>query len=224
MLVDEGNQRGSIEELEREMINNIFEFDDRDVTEVMTHRTEVAALSDTTTLDEAAALFLSTGYSRIPVYEENIDSIVGILYAKDLLRYLNTPQKFFLPDIMRRPLYVPESCSCSDALALFRLEKTQFAVVVDEYGGTYGIVTMEDLLEAIVGNIQDEYDNEADQATLISEGVYLLDGSVPISEAERLLSFKMPDSFDAETVGGFVTELLGGVPEQEPSAALPLTA
>ena len=212
MLVDEGNQRGSIEQLEREMINNIFEFDDRDVTEVMTHRTEVAALPNTATLDEAASLFLSTGYSRIPVYEENIDSIIGILYAKDLLRYLRTPQEFLLTDIMRRPLYVPESCSCSDALSLFRLEKTQFAVVVDEYGGTYGIVTMEDLLEAIVGNIQDEYDNEIDQATLISEGVYLLDGSVGISEAERLLSFKMPGSFDAETLGGFVTELLGGVP------------
>jgi putative hemolysin len=212
MMVNEGEQRGSIEVQEREMINNIFEFDDRAVTEVMTHRTEVAALPDTATLEDAAALFLSTGYSRIPVYEQNIDSIVGILYAKDLLFYLDSNEQFLLKQVMRRPLYIPETCSCSDALAMFRLEKTQMAVVVDEYGGTYGIVTMEDLLEAIVGNIQDEYDDEAEPATLISEGVYMLDGTMSISDAEKLLCFRMPEDHYAETLGGFVTELLGGVP------------
>jgi putative hemolysin len=215
MLVDEGEERGAIEGLEKEMINSIFEFDDRDVSEAMTHRTEVSALPLEATLDEVVALAMQTGYSRIPVYSPNIDSICGILYVKDLLKYLNHPEDFSLAREIRRPLYVHESSSCADVFALLQREKTQIAVVIDEYGGTYGIITMEDLLETIVGSIQDEYDDEQSPATQVEEGVYLLDGSMGLFDAERLLGLHVPDDSDADTLGGFVTELLGGVPRGE---------
>lgn len=213
MLVDEGEERGAIEESEKKMINSIFEFDDRDVSEVMTHRTEVAAVPVNATLREVAKVAIETGYSRIPVYEEDIDSICGIVYAKDLIAYIDRPGEFNLASRMRQPLYVPESSSCSDVFSLLQRKKTQLAVVVDEYGGTYGIVTMEDLLETIFGNIQDEYDRETPEAVTLGEGVYLLDGSMGISEAEQLLEIEIPEDSDADTLGGFVTELLGGVPK-----------
>lgn len=217
MLVDEGEERGAIEEQEKEMINNIFEFDDLDVSQVMTHRTEVEAVAVLSSLDQVTAVAMNSGYSRLPVYEEDIDSICGILNVKDLLQYLRRPEEFRLSDVMRRPQFVPESASCADVFALLQREKTQIAVVVDEYGGTYGIVTMEDLLESIVGNIQDEYDDEDEDAVQVSEGVYLLDGSMSIPDAERLLSLELPEDCDADTLGGFVTELLGGVPRGEGS-------
>ncbi len=213
MLVDEGEERGAIEESEKKMINSIFEFDDRDVSEVMTHRTEVAAVPVNATLREVAQVAIATGYSRIPVYEEDIDSICGIVYAKDLIAYIDRPDEFDLASRMRPPLYVPESSSCSDVFSLLQRKKTQLAVVVDEYGGTYGIVTMEDLLETIFGNIQDEYDQEAPDAVTVGDGVYLLDGSMGISEAEQLLEIEVPEDSDADTLGGFVIELLGGVPK-----------
>lgn len=214
MLVDEGNERGAIEESEKNMINNIFEFDSRDVSQVMTHRTELSAVELHASLEEVARIAIESGYSRLPVYEEDIDSICGIIYAKDLIKYIHRPEAFHLSDEMRRPIYVPESSSCSDVFALFNREKVQIAIVVDEYGGTYGIVTMEDLLESIVGNIQDEYDNEEVLVTQEEDGTYILDGSIGISDAEQLLNFHVPDDSEADTLGGFMIELLGGVPHE----------
>ncbi|MBQ2752127.1 MAG: HlyC/CorC family transporter [Oscillospiraceae bacterium] len=214
MLVDEGTERGTIEESEMKMINNIFEFDDRDVSQVMTHRTELSAVEINATLEEVIEVAVGSGYSRIPVYEEDIDTICGILYAKDLIKYIHRPQEFRIKDNLREPICVPESSSCSDVFAMLQREKTQIAVVIDEYGGTYGIVTMEDLIESIVGSIQDEFDNEEEPATQIDEGVYILDGSTSISDAELLLDFYAPDDSEADTLGGFVIELLGGVPHE----------
>lgn len=213
MLVDEGNERGTIEESEMKMINSIFEFDDRDVSQVMTHRTELAAVEINYSLEQVAQIATDSGYSRLPVYDGDIDSICGFLYAKDLIRYITRPNEFHLADHIRKAIFVPETGSCSDVFALMQREKTQIAVVVDEYGGTYGVVTMEDLLESIVGNIQDEYDREEAPATEIEEGVFLLDGSMSISDAERLLDFYVPDDSEADTLGGFIIELLGGVPQ-----------
>ena len=214
MLVDEGEEHGTIEVLERQMINNIFEFGDRDVSEVMTHRTEVTAVKITATLQEIIELAIATGYSRMPVYDDDIDSICGIVYVKDLLKYTSCDRNvdFCLERELRNPIYIPENASCSDVFALFKREKTQIAVVVDEYGGTYGIVTMEDLLETIFGSIEDEYDNETSQVILQEDGSYLLDGSIGISELEQLLEIRIPDESDADTLGGFLTELLDGVP------------
>ena len=215
MLVDEGNERGAIEESEKNMINNIFEFDDRDVSHVMTHRTELSAVELRASLEEVARVAIESGYSRLPVYEDDIDSIVGIIYAKDLIKYIHRPEAFHLSEEMRKPIYVPESSSCSDVFALFNREKVQIAIVVDEYGGTYGVVTMEDLLESIVGNILDEYDNEEALVTHAGDGAYILDGSVGISDAEQLLNFHVPDDSEADTLGGFLIELLGAVPRKD---------
>lgn len=215
MLVDEGEVRGVIEESEKDMINNIFEFDERTVDEVMTHRTEVSAADLDASLDELVAIALETGYSRIPVYEDDIDSVVGIIYAKDLLKFIDRAEAFSVRSTMRKPLYIPETTKCNDLFAIFKREKTQIAVVIDEYGGTYGIVTMEDLLEAIVGSMQDEYDNEEELSTEVEEGVYILDGSMPISLAERLLDIHIPDDSESDTLGGFITELLGGIPRED---------
>ena len=215
MLVDEGFDRAAIEESEKNMINNIFEFDNRDVSQVMTHRTELSAVELHATLEEVARVAMDSGYSRLPVYEEDIDSICGIIYAKDLIKYIHRPEAFHLSEEMRRPIYVPESSSCADVFALFNREKVQIAIVVDEYGGTYGIVTMEDLLESIVGNILDEYDNEEALVTDVGDGVYILDGSIGISDAEQLLNFHVPDDSEADTLGGFLIELLGGVPRED---------
>ncbi|HWP50772.1 MAG TPA: hemolysin family protein [Clostridia bacterium] len=215
MLVDEGNERGAIEESEKNMINNIFEFDSRDVSQVMTHRTELSAVELHATLEEVARIAIESGYSRLPVYEDDIDSICGIIYAKDLIKYIHRPDAFHLSEEMRKPIYVPESSNCSDVFALFNREKVQIAIVVDEYGGTYGVVTMEDLLESIVGNIQDEYDNEEVLVTQSEDGTYIFDGSIGISDAEQLLNFHVPDDSEADTLGGFMIELLGSVPHGE---------
>ncbi len=213
MLVDEGNERGTIEESEMKMINSIFEFDDRDVSQVMTHRTELAAVEINYSLEQVAQVATDSGYSRLPVYDGNIDSICGFLYAKDLISYITRPHEFHLADHVRKAIFVPETGSCSDTFSRMQAEKTQIAIVVDEYGGTYGVVTMEDLLESIVGSIQDEYDSEEAPITEIEEGVFLLDGSMSISDVERLLDFYVPDDSEADTLGGFIIELLGGVPQ-----------
>ncbi len=219
MLVDEGEESGAIDEHEKKMINSIFEFDDRDVTEVMTHRTEVNAIPVTATLSEAVDAAMLSGNTRLPVYEENIDRVCGILYAKDLLRFLTNPDRFSMRSLMRAPLYVPESAHCSDVFRLMQRKKTQIAVVVDEYGGTYGIVTMEDLLETIVGSIQDEYDNEQPEARQLSPNVWILEATIGISQVEMLLDIRFPDDSEADTLGGYLTTRLGHIPRSGDGAA-----
>ncbi len=217
MMVDVGNERGVIEESQREMINNIFEFDDRTVGEVMTHRTEVSGVEVDVTLDEVARLAIEDGYSRIPVYEDTLDNIKGILYVKDLLAMIsgNPPEHFDVRDYMRKALFVPESNHCREMFLEFKQKKVQMAIVVDEYGGTSGIVTMEDLLESIVGNIQDEYDDEEEEVTRLSDDEFTFDGAVSLDEVERLLKIEVPDDVDYDTLGGLIIDLLGRIPTEE---------
>ncbi|MEG1551054.1 MAG: CBS domain-containing protein, partial [Oscillospiraceae bacterium] len=162
MMVDVGQEKGVIEDVQKEMINNIFEFDDIDVADIMTHRTDMACIDIEDPLPDVVKLSMEYGYSRIPVYEEDPDNIVGVIYIKDLLKYIgaNLPKTKTSKDVMRKAYYVPETKRCGELFAEMTETHTQMAVVVDEYGGTAGIVTLEDILEAIVGNIQDEYDNE----------------------------------------------------------------
>lgn len=224
MLVDVGEETGAIESSEKAMINNIFEFDDRSVSEVMTHRTDMTAVPESITISELARLAVETGYSRIPVYEESIDDILGILYVKDLLQFIGSGRTdFSARDFMRPALFVPENVSCVDLLAQFKLKKVQVAVAVDEYGGTAGIVSMEDLLESIVGSIEDEYDEEDTDIARVSEGCYSLDGTVSISEAERLFDAEFGEDSDYDTIGGLLTELLGGLPAPDEHPAVELS-
>ncbi len=215
MMVDVGGEKGVIEDTQKEMIDNIFEFDDLDAGDIMTHRTEMTAIEVTRSLEEVAELAIENGYSRIPVYEDDPDSIVGVLYAKDLLKYVGhtIPADLTISKVMRKALYVPETQSCGDLFEAMNKSRTQFAVVVDEYGGTAGIVTLEDVLESIVGNIQDEYDDEEEEIKRINETTFTVDGTTDLDEVNELVGVELPEG-DYDTLGGFVISLLGYLPSE----------
>lgn len=223
MMVDVGEESGVIEESEKEMINNVLEFTDKSAGEIMTHRTDISAAEVTATLDEVLEIAINEGYSRIPIYEENIDDITGVLFVKDLLKYVGTKLEgeFDVRRIMRPPLFVPDTKRCRDIFKLFTDQKIHLAVVVDEYGGTAGIVTMEDLLESIVGNIQDEYDNEEDEFSIVNDTTFNIEGTADIEEVSRLLDTELPTG-DYDTVGGLIIDRLGRIPgeNEHPSVAV----
>lgn len=213
MMVDAGEERGTIEESAKDMIANVFDFDNTAVEEVMTHRTDIIAIEDTESIDEIVKMSIEKGFSRIPVFHEDIDDVVGVLYVKDLLKYISSeiPEKINLKDVMRPVLFVPDSKRCNQLFAEFTSRHIQIAIVVDEYGGTEGLVTMEDLLEAIVGNIQDEYDQEDDEIKRINDNTFTVDGSTTIEEIEDLTGVKISDG-DYDTVAGLIIEKLGDIP------------
>ena len=216
MMLDAGNEKGTIEESEKEMINNIFEFDDRTVGEVMTHRMDLTAVELSLPIAEAVDLAISDGYSRMPVYEDTIDNIKGIIYAKDLLALIG--EKNFaqrkVSDFLRPVSFIPESNSCREAFFEFQQKKIQIAVVVDEYGGTAGIVSMEDLIESVMGNIQDEYDDEEAEYSRIDEDNFDLEGTMLLDDVAEILNIEFPDELDYDTLGGFITDMLGRIPEE----------
>lgn len=219
MMVDVGNEEGSIEKDEADMIDNIFEFDDITVEDVMTHRTDVAAVENTATVMDVIRLAIDEGYSRIPVYREDIDDIIGIVYAKDMLRCINeTPDEMSQQPIIsfiRPAIFVPESNRCSDLFKTFKEKKTQMAIVVDEYGGTSGVVTMEDLLESIVGNMEDEYDQEEEEYQKVSDNIFILDGSMSIEDVEELLGCNIGPEEDYDTLSGLITDKLDRIPAKD---------
>ncbi len=214
MMVDVGGEKGVIEDVQKEMINNIFEFDDLDAGDTMTHRTDMVAVEVNDSLQDVLDVSVENGYSRIPVYEDDQDNIIGIVYIKDLLEYVGKelPDKT-LRDIMRKPMYVPESKVCGDLFKEMTEKRTQMAVVVDEYGGTAGIVTLEDIVEAIVGNIQDEYDDEDEEISKINETTFTIDGVTNLEEVEELTGVEIPEgSYD--TLAGFIIKNLGFLPQE----------
>ena len=215
MMVDVGEENGTIEESEKEMINNVFEFNDRLAGEIMTHRTEVAAVEITDSLDDVIQIGLAEGFSRIPVFEDDLDNIVGIIYIKDLLRYVGRqlPENFQIRDVMRTPLFVPETKRARELFKALKLKKQHMAVVIDEYGGTAGIITMEDLLESIVGDIQDEYDNEEAEFSKIDASTYTIDGGAELYEVSELLDVKLPEG-EYDTLGGLIIDRLGRIPQE----------
>lgn len=222
LMVDAGNETGAIEQSEREMINNVFEFHELTVSDVMTHRTDITAVSVDAEISEVVYTAINSGFSRIPVYEESIDHIAGIIYVKDLLCLIGTQsaEGMSVKHFMRDAEYVPETSMCGDLFKKLTSEKLQLAVAVDEYGGTAGLVTMEDLVEAIVGNIQDEYDHEAEDITKISDDTYTISGTADPADVMERLGLTLPEDSDFDTMSGFMTDLLGSIPEdgETPSA------
>lgn len=216
MLVDVGEEKGVIEGVQKDMINNIFEFDDLTAGEIMTPRTDVVALDIEDTLQEALTIAMEEGFSRIPVYEEDIDHIIGILHIKDLLPFVGKkmPSDVTLRGLMRETYFVPETKHCGDLFSEMTAKRMQMAVVVDEYGGVAGILSMEDLLESIVGSMQDEFDDEEEEITQIDENAFEVDGSISMEELEDLLHRPMPEG-DYETVAGFLMQQLGRIPEPD---------
>ena len=219
MMVDVGNEEGSIEKDEADMIDNIFEFDDITAEDVMTHRTDVAAVENTATVMDVITLALEEGYSRIPVYEDDIDNIIGIIYAKDMLQCITETSEEMkhqpITPFIRKAIFVPESNRCADLFKTFKEKKMQMAVVIDEYGGTSGIVTMEDLLESIVGNMQDEYDHEEEEFQKVSDTVFELDGTISIEDLEDALGVNIADESDYDTLSGLITDKLDRIPAKD---------
>lgn len=215
MMVDVGEEKGVIEESQKEMINNIFEFDDTSVDEIMTHRTDVVAVEITDSIDDAVKVAVEEGFSRIPVFEEDLDNIVGVIYVKDLLPYVGSkiPSDHTLAQKMREVYFVPESKNCRDLFTEMTEKRVQLAVVVDEYGGTAGIVTMEDLIETIVGSIQDEYDDEAEDIEQLSENVFTVEGVIDLDELSEKLGRDLPKG-DYDTLAGMIMAKLGYIPKE----------
>ncbi len=203
---------GEIEEDERQMIQGIIGLDETTAREIMAPRIDLVALEVTDTIDDALRLIVDKGFSRIPLYDETIDNVIGIVYAKDLLRCVTESRRPALRDIARPPYFIPESKRVDELLAELRRSKVHIAIVVDEYGGTAGLVTIEDLLEEIVGEIQDEYDREETPIERVNETEAILDARVSIDALSELFGFETDDDEDYDTVGGFVYHHLGKVP------------
>lgn len=211
MMVDAGEEKGAIEEEEKEMINNVFEFNDIVVSEIMIPRNDLFAIDYNLTVED---LFNELGsdrtYSRIPLYEEDLDNIKGVLYIKDVL---NCPKDIKLKDLMREAYYIPESKKINELFDELKRLKLQMAIVIDEYGGTAGLVTMEDLLEEIVGDIFDEYDEMENLYEKIDEKTYLIDAGVTIYDLSKILDVDIEEG-DYDTLSGYMLELLGRLPKE----------
>lgn len=213
MMVDVGQEKGTINDDEKEMINNVFELNDKEVSEIMIHRTEMFALEDTMSVSDVSKKLIEGEYrySRIPVYNEDIDNIEGILYIKELLR-ANSNVK--IKKLLKDTLFIPESKRINEVFKEMQKNKIHMAIVVDEYGGTAGVVTMEDILEEIVGDIYDEYDPVEEKYEKIDENTYIVDGQMSILDFEKLIGVKNIDT-EYDTVSGYLMELMDRVPTEE---------
>jgi len=217
MMVDVGEEKGAIQENEKEMINNIFDFDNKTAMDIMTHRTDIVALPIDAGLKEVINVINEEKYTRIPVYEGSIDNIIGILHAKDIIKFIDCDQSredFDLRKLIRNPYNVPWSKRTDELFSELQKNKNHMAIIIDEYGGTAGIVTMEDLVEEIVGNILDEYDEEEKELEKLDDNTYIASGSVGLDVVKDQFDAPLPIE-EYDTLSGFVISQLGRIPEHE---------
>jgi CBS domain containing-hemolysin-like protein len=211
-LIRISEESGHLNEEERTLINKVFEFSETTVKEAMIPRPEIVAVSESCTLEELAAQFRTHGYSRLPVYRGSLDDMVGVVHVKDVMASLLRPKAFRLDKILQKPTYVVDTARLEDVLRQMQREKFHFGFVVDEHGGVEGIITLEDLLEEIVGDISDEHDEEVnEQITEVDEGTYVLDGGLAVRDLNRRLKLSVPESEAYTTVGGFLMTQAGHV-------------
>ncbi len=215
MMVDQGEEKGTIQEDEKELINNVFEFNDITVSEIMRHRTDIFAVDINISTEELLQELSKEEYrySRIPVYDETIDDIKGILYVKDVLKNINK-KSFKVKNVVKDAYFVSQNRFINDVFKELKKNKKQIAIIVDEYGGTAGLVTMEDILEELVGDIYDEYDKEEKEYEKIDENTYMLSGNMTIYDVNKLLDAKIPEG-DYDTISGYLQDKLGRIPEDE---------
>ena len=215
MMIDQGKEKGTIEEGEKELLNNVFEFNDITVSEIMTHRTDIFAVDKNISQEELLEEISKEEYrySRIPVYDETIDEIQGIIYVKDILKNINK-KTFKIKNIMKEAYFVPKNKMIDELFREMQKNKIQMAIVLDEYGGTSGLITMEDILEELVGDIYDEYDEIEEEYHKIDDNTYILSGSLPIYDVNKLLKVKIPEG-DYDTLSGYLQEEMGRIPEDE---------
>lgn len=214
MMVDEGEEKGSIEEEEKNLINNVFEFNDITVSEIMTHRTDIYAIEIGGNVNELIETLDEYKYSRIPVYEDTVDEIRGILYLKDLLKHAKSKKNTRIKTILRPAYFVAQSKPINEVFKELQENNNHMAIVVDEYGGTAGLITMEDILEELVGDIFDEYDEIENQYEIVDENTYLISGNVTINDLKKILEVEIEDG-DYDTLSGYLQEKLGRIPEDE---------
>jgi len=219
LMVDVGQERGTIQETEKEMINNIFEFDNKVVSEIMTHRTNIVAIPIQSTMREIIKFVNEEKYTRFPVYEENIDNIIGTFHVKDLFEFIEKGdiESFQLKDHIREPFFILESTRIDRVFEDMKINKIHMAIVIDEYGGTEGILTMEDLIEEIVGNIFDEYDEQEMELVdieVIDDKTFIIGGTTDLDVLEGILNIEFPaDGY--ETISGFLIGQLGYIPSTD---------
>ncbi len=214
-LIDLGSREGVLDDVKKQLLNSVLEFADLLVKEIMVPRTRMIGIRNTASYEETMKIVRESEHSRIPIYEGGIDNVVGILFVKDLVRDLQkglTVKDFQLEKYRKPPFFVPELMKISRLLREFQKRKTHLAVVVDEFGGTSGVVTLEDVMEEIVGEIQDEYDIEEKAIKALADGRFLADGAASIREVEEVLRISFPEEGDYETLGGFLTASSGRVP------------
>ncbi len=215
-IVSEGADTGELEESEAKMIEKVFEFDDKSAHDIMTHREEINAIEDTTPLSECIDIILDGSNSRYPVYHESIDDILGTVHMKDVIRAGRDTGLLGKPigdieGLIKQVLFVPETRKIDELFAVMQAKKTHLVIVADEYGQTSGLVTLEDILEELVGDILDEYDNEETDIRKVGEDVYIVRGLTPLSEIEERIGISF-NKENVETLSGFLTSVLGHVP------------
>ena len=213
MMIAEGEEKGTIEKGERLLLNNVFEFNDIIVSEIMTPRTDMFAIDINDKIENILEEIDEFKYSRIPVYEENVDDIKGILFVKDILKPLKDNEKIEIDKIIREPYFIPESKDIDELFKEMQQNKVQMAIVIDEYGGTAGLITMEDIIEELVGNIFDEYDDEEIDVKKIDENTYIVSGLLTSYELKKVFDIEIPDG-DYETLSGYLLDRLGRIPDE----------
>jgi CBS domain containing-hemolysin-like protein len=212
-LLDQGKETGALDVNEHELIKNVFDFNERVVKNIMVPRTKISGIELSTASAEVLDIVIKEGYSRIPVYDEVIDKIVGIVHAKDILPIVANGKDLVLKDIIRKPYFIPETKKINDLLSEFQLRRIQIAIVLDEFGGTAGMVTLEDIVEELVGEIQDEFDEEKPIVEKVSEHEFIVNASATIYDVNEYLPHDLPEDEDYDTIGGLVSDIFGKIPE-----------
>lgn len=212
-LLDQGRESGVLNLAEHELIKNVFDFNERIVKNIMVPRTKISAVEIDCPVDELIDKVTSEGYSRIPIYDDNIDQIIGIIHTKDLLPILAQGKELAIKPIIRKPYFIPETKKINDLMAEFQQRRIQIAIVLDEFGGTAGMVTLEDIVEELVGEIQDEYDEETPIVEQLSETEFMVDASANIHDINEFLPEDLEESTDYDTIAGLVSDLFDKIPD-----------
>ena len=214
ILAELGEEEGTLQEEESDMIQSIFDFKEKTVGEIITPRVDIVSLKSDESIDKVMDIIGERQFSKIPIYKDTIDNIKGILYAKDIIPYLmGSRPNVNLQTLARQPFFVPETKPIDDLMEEFKLRKTSIAIVVDEWGGTEGLVTLEDVVEEVMGEIRDPYDQEESNAIRQSDGSFIVDGSITIYDLEEETDIEFPEERDYDTLGGFILDILTDIPK-----------
>ncbi len=214
ILAELGEEEGTLQEEESDMIQSIFDFKEKTVGEIITPRVDIVSLKSDESIDKAMDIIGERQFSKIPIYKDTIDNIKGILYAKDIIPYLmGSRPNVNLQNLARQPFFVPETKPIDDLMEEFKLRKTSIAIVVDEWGGTEGLVTLEDVVEEVMGEIRDPYDQEESNVLKQSDGSFIVEGSITIYDLEEETDIEFPEDRDYDTLGGFILDILTDIPQ-----------